>query len=80
MDSALEFVLDSLEKMQGGETFIPHGIPSIRIVDLCAAFGKPYKIIGLRCNEKIHESLDEGYSSDKNGFLTIEEIRESISK
>jgi UDP-N-acetylglucosamine 4,6-dehydratase len=78
MDAALKFVLDSIEKMQGGEVFIPRDIPSIRITDLCAAFGKPYKIIGLRCNEKIHESLDEGYSSDQNKFLTINEIKELI--
>jgi UDP-N-acetylglucosamine 4,6-dehydratase len=78
MDAALKFVLDSIEKMQGGETFIPRDIPSIRITDLCVAFGKPYKIIGLRCNEKIHESLDENYSSDKNIFLTIEQIKELI--
>ena len=78
METALKFVLDSIEKMQGGEIFIPHNIPSIKITDLCAAFGKPYKIIGLRCNEKIHESLDEGYSSDENEFLTIEQIRENI--
>jgi UDP-N-acetylglucosamine 4,6-dehydratase len=78
MDTALEFVLDSIEKMQGGEIFIPRGIPSIRIIDLCAAFGKPYKIIGLRCDEKIHETLEQGYSSNKNTFLTIDEIKRSI--
>lgn len=79
METALKFVLNSIDKMQGGEIFIPRNIPSIRIVDLCAAFGKPYKVIGLRCNEKIHESLDEDYSSDKNEFLTIEQIKENIA-
>lgn len=78
METALKFVLDSIDKMQGGEVFIPRDIPSIRITDLCAAFDKPYKIIGLRCNEKIHESLEEGYSSDNNRFLTIDEIKELI--
>lgn len=78
METALKFVLDSIDKMQGGEIFIPRDIPSIRITDLCEAFGKPYKITGLRCVEKIHESLEEGYSSDKNEFLTIEQIKQII--
>jgi UDP-N-acetylglucosamine 4,6-dehydratase len=77
MKDAIEFVLDSLERMQGGETFIPK-IPSIRIIDLCAAMDKPYKIIGLRGKEKIHEKLTTDYSSDKNEFLTIEQIRELL--
>jgi UDP-N-acetylglucosamine 4,6-dehydratase len=77
MDNAIRFVLESLDKMQGGEIFIPK-IPSIRLVDLCKAFDMPYKIIGLRCQEKIHEKLTYDYSSDKNNFLTIDEIRELI--
>jgi UDP-N-acetylglucosamine 4,6-dehydratase len=77
MKDAIEFVLDSLDKMQGGEIFIPR-IKSIRIVDLCAALGMPYNIVGLRCKEKLHESLEQGYSSDQNKFLTIDEIKRSI--
>jgi UDP-N-acetylglucosamine 4,6-dehydratase len=77
MKDAIEFVLDSIEKMQGGEVFIPR-IPSIRIIDLCAALNMPYKVVGLRCQEKIHEKLTADYSSDKNEFLTIEQIKESI--
>ena len=78
MQSAIEFVLDSLNKMQGGEIFIPQ-IPSVRIVDVIEAFGLPYRIIGLRGKEKIHESMDEGYDSGTNPiFLSVDEIRESI--
>lgn len=78
METALKFVLESINKMQGGEIFIPKDIPSIRIIDLCEAFGKPYKVIGLRCIEKLHESLEDGYSSDNNRFLTIDEIKEIL--
>lgn len=78
MKDAIEFVLDSLGKMQGGEIFIPK-IPSIRIVDLCKAFGKPYKVIGLRCAEKIHEKLTADYDSGTNlDFLTVDQIRELL--
>jgi UDP-N-acetylglucosamine 4,6-dehydratase len=78
MKDAIEFVLDSLDKMRGGETFIPK-IPSIRIIDLCEAFGKPYKVIGLRCAEKIHEKLTADYDSGTNPeFLTVEQIRELL--
>lgn len=77
MPEAIRFVLNCIDKMQGGETFIPK-IPSIRLVDLCKAFDMPYKIIGLRCQEKLHEKLTADYSSDKNEFLSIKQIKESI--
>jgi UDP-N-acetylglucosamine 4,6-dehydratase len=78
MQSAIEFVLDSINKMQGGEIFIPQ-IPSIRIIDLIEVFGMPYKIIGLRGKEKIHEAMDDTYDSGSNPiFLSVDEIKESI--
>jgi UDP-N-acetylglucosamine 4,6-dehydratase len=77
MEDACEFVIDSLERMQGREIFIPK-IKSIRITDLAAAFGKPYKVIGIRKGEKLHEELDQGYNSRDNEYLTVEEIRETI--
>jgi len=78
MQDAIDLVLDSLENMKGGEIYIPH-IPSIRIIDLATAFGLPYKVVGIRPGEKLHEELDQGYSSDKNEFLTVEQIRETIN-
>jgi UDP-N-acetylglucosamine 4,6-dehydratase len=78
MQEAIKFVLSSLAKMRGdGEIFIPN-IPSIKIVDLAKAFEMPYNIIGLRKGEKIHEALTEDYTSDKNKFLSIDEIKRSI--
>jgi UDP-N-acetylglucosamine 4,6-dehydratase len=78
LKDAIQFVVDSLIKMQGSEVYIPR-IPSIRIVDLAAAFGLPYKIIGIRPGEKIHESLEPGYDSESNpDFLTVAQIRELI--
>ncbi|MFX1570626.1 MAG: SDR family NAD(P)-dependent oxidoreductase [Promethearchaeota archaeon] len=78
MDDVMRFVEDSLEKMQGNEIFIPR-LPSVRITDLAKAFNMPYKVIGIRPGEKIHEQMD--YSSDSginDWFLTVDEIRETI--
>ena len=77
MKDAITFVIDSLLKMQGGEIFIPK-IPSVRMTDVAKAMGKPYKIVGIRKGEKLHEALDIGYTSDNNTFLTVEEIRSTI--
>jgi FlaA1/EpsC-like NDP-sugar epimerase len=41
----------------------------------------PYKIVGIRPGEKIHESLEPGYDSGSNPeFLTVEQIKELINK
>lgn len=78
MPDVMRFVTDSLEKMQGGELFIPR-LPSIRIVDLAAAFGMPYKVVGLRQGEKIAEEMEPGYNSGTNPWmLSVDEIKETI--
>jgi len=58
LDEAVTFVIESLERMQGGEVFIPM-IPSMRIVDLAEAVapGVPTALIGIRPGEKVHEVL-----------------------
>lgn len=58
LDAAVDFVLASLERMQGGEVFVPR-MPSMKITDLAKAVapGIPHKIIGTRKGEKIHETL-----------------------
>ena len=55
---AIEFVLKSLKRMKGGETFIPKS-PSIKILDLAKSFSPKVKIkiIGIRPGEKLHEVL-----------------------
>lgn len=52
------FALKSMERMQGGEVFVPK-IPSIRITDLVASLkpGIAVKNIGIRPGEKLHEVL-----------------------
>lgn len=78
MEDVMVFIEDSLHNMQGGEIFIPR-LPSVRITDLAKAFNMPYKIVGIRPGEKIHEEMDYNYDSGTNPwFLTVDEIKETI--
>ena len=58
LQEAVNFVLFCLEKMWGGEIFVPK-IPSYRLEDLAKAIAprSKIKIIGLRPGEKIHEEM-----------------------
>lgn len=58
LDQGVNFVLMALEKMQGGEIFVPK-IPSMRIKDLVQILAPEcrFKIIGIRPGEKLHEIL-----------------------
>ncbi len=58
LDEGVNFVINSLKKMYGGEIFIPK-LPAIKIIDLAKAIDEKnkIKIIGLRESEKIHEAL-----------------------
>lgn len=58
LDQGVELVLNSLERMKGGEIFIPK-IPSMRVGDLLKALAPEceLKIIGIRPGEKLHEVL-----------------------
>jgi UDP-N-acetylglucosamine 4,6-dehydratase len=58
LEQAVEFVITSLEMMEGGETFVPK-IPSMRVTDLADALapGLPHRIVGIRPGEKVHEVL-----------------------
>lgn len=58
LDKGIDFVLDCLNRMKGGEIFIPK-IKSIKIVDLIKNLfpNKKIKNIGIRPGEKIHELL-----------------------
>jgi UDP-N-acetylglucosamine 4,6-dehydratase len=58
LQQGVDFVLKNLERMHGGEIFVPK-IPSVRIVDLARAMAPslPLKIIGIRPGEKVHEVM-----------------------
>src|SRR3954451_5926874 len=58
LDEAVDFVIDSLERMGGGEVFVPK-IPSMRVTDIADALAPDAerRIIGIRPGEKLHEVL-----------------------
>jgi UDP-N-acetylglucosamine 4,6-dehydratase len=58
IESAVNFVIESLELMTGGELYVPR-IPSMKIVDLAKAVAPGSKLeeIGMRPGEKLHEEM-----------------------
>jgi UDP-N-acetylglucosamine 4,6-dehydratase len=58
LQQGVDFVLQSLEKMWGGELFVPK-IPSYRITDIATAIapGCRQEIVGIRPGEKLHEEM-----------------------
>ncbi len=58
LEEGVEMVFTALEKMQGGEVFVPK-IPSMKITDLAKAIAPEceLEIVGIRPGEKLHESL-----------------------
>ena len=58
IESAVKFIIDSLEMMSGGELYVPR-IPSMRIIDLAQAVAPSAKLveIGMRPGEKLHEEM-----------------------
>lgn len=58
LQQGVDFVLQCLGKMVGGELFVPK-IPSYRIMDVAEAVfpGAPMEEIGIRPGEKLHEAM-----------------------
>jgi len=58
LEQAVLFVLDSFDRMDGGEIFVPK-IPSMNIMDLARAIAPECKteIVGIRSGEKLHEVM-----------------------
>ncbi|RPI77439.1 MAG: UDP-N-acetylglucosamine 4,6-dehydratase (inverting) [Desulfobacteraceae bacterium] len=54
----VDFVLQCIERMVGGELFVPK-IPSMRLMDLAKAIGPECEteVIGIRPGEKLHEVM-----------------------
>ncbi len=87
LEESVEFVINSFQRMRGGEIFIPK-LPSVKIIDIIRAFNsKPkIKIIGVRQGEKLHETLggkDEARNTleyDKHYLLLPNSDRDNINK
>lgn len=58
LEQGVTFVLSCLERMHGGEVFVPK-IPSAKITDIAKIIAPniPHKIVGIRPGEKLHEVM-----------------------
>jgi UDP-N-acetylglucosamine 4,6-dehydratase len=58
LPQAIQFVIDSFSRMQGGEIFVPK-IPSIKITELAEAIAPDCEteVVGIRPGEKLHEIM-----------------------
>lgn len=58
LQEGVDFVLDCLARMWGGELFIPK-IPSYRVVDVATAIAPDaeQRVVGIRPGEKLHEEM-----------------------
>ena len=76
IDEGVQFVLDSLSRMHGGEIFVPK-IPSFKVVDVATVISPdtPLKIIGIRPGEKLHEVMitedDSEYTLEFKDYYAI---------
>jgi len=68
VDEAVDLVLLALERMEGGERFIPK-LPAFKVTDLADAIdpGGRREIVGIRIAEKIHETYQLTASIPKIG-------------
>lgn len=58
LDQGVQFVIDGLSRMNGGEIFVPK-IPSMKVTDLAKAIAPECKteVVGIRAGEKLHEAM-----------------------
>ncbi len=58
LDQAVRFVVDSFDRLVGGELFVPK-IPSTTVIDLARAIAPNAEIVnvGIRPGEKLHEEM-----------------------
>ena len=80
LTGAVDFVLGALEKMQGGEIFVPN-LPAYKLGDLVKAMNIPgyMRRRGLPTYEKLHESMEKGKCSKDARRMSVEELRSYLS-
>jgi UDP-N-acetylglucosamine 4,6-dehydratase len=76
IEEGVDFVLQSLDRMKGGEIFVPK-IPSFKVIDVAEVVSPkiPLRIIGIRPGEKLHEVMitedDSNYTLEFDNFYAI---------
>jgi UDP-N-acetylglucosamine 4,6-dehydratase len=79
LDEGVDFVVRAVERMQGGEIFVPK-IASMRVIDLARAIapGASLRVVGVRPGEKLHEvlvSADESrHTVERDGMYVVEPV------
>lgn len=77
LNQGTNFVISSLNLMDGGEIFVPK-IPSIKITDIAKSLDNslPIKEIGIRSGEKVHEIMlseeDAKFTYDMGDYYMLE--------
>ena len=77
LDQGVEFVLESLRRMHGGELFVPK-IPSTDIMTLVEALAPNCRteVVGIRPGEKLHELMigedDARRTRDMGGYYVLQ--------
>jgi FlaA1/EpsC-like NDP-sugar epimerase len=73
-NEACELVFNAMINMKGGEIFRPT-LPAYMVSDLAEAMDAKISIVGLAENEKKHEEMVLGDTSDKAKRMTVDELR-----
>lgn len=77
LDQGVQFVIDNLARMHGGEVFVPK-IPSMNIMDLAKAIAPECEIdiVGIRPGEKLHEAMimedDARHTKEFDSYYVIQ--------
>ena len=77
LQDGVDFVLENLTRMQGGEIFVPK-IPSMKITDIASAIAPniEQKTVGIRVGEKLHELMigcdDARVTLEMNDYYVIQ--------
>ena len=82
LEQAVEFIIKSIDKMKGLEIFIPPDLPSVDMNVVAEVYKEIYGCtineIPIRAGEKIHEKLEDGYTSDAAERITKKELKKLI--
>jgi UDP-N-acetylglucosamine 4,6-dehydratase len=76
LEQGVDFVLKGLQRMRGGEIFIPK-IPSMRLIDLARAIAPDCRVenVGIRPGEKLHETMlsedDARYTLEYDDYYAV---------
>jgi UDP-N-acetylglucosamine 4,6-dehydratase len=77
LEQGVRFVIDCIERMQGGEIFIPK-IPSMKITELADAIapGAKREVVGIRPGEKVNEIIlteeEDRHAGEFDDYFVIE--------